>query len=230
MPQSAWPSSFAEMIPAGMVQTVVIFALIAWPVSAAAHSPIEGLGSFYVHFLHPLIVPAHALVLIGAALMFGQQGRRDARVGVLALGSAAISGVVVAVSTAAPGVHEHYFLAGALGLGILVGLDRRISRTLIAICGVIAGFAIGFDSAPTTSGLRDTAVAIAALTIGISYVTVLLAGSTVGLERDWQRVGIRIAGSWIAAISGLVLALSVATLVKKTTAAHGPVAGLVLPC
>jgi Protein of unknown function (DUF3604) len=45
---------------------------------AEAHSPIQGIGTFYSYLLDPFVVPPHAILLTALALLLGQQGRARA--------------------------------------------------------------------------------------------------------------------------------------------------------
>ena len=207
-----------------------VITLIAYSPSAEAHSPIKGLGTFYSQLLHPFAVPSHALLLIAAALMLGQQGRDSARIGLSALGLAFTVGLAVATANALDGVREQTLLFGAFAIGGVVSLDRRMPSSLTALIAAGAGIAIGLDSATNTSGLHDAVLALAGVTIGVLYLATLIAGLTVGLMKHWHRVGVRIAGSWIVAASILVLALSIAAPTNRATTAVGCLLGQPPPC
>jgi urease accessory protein len=183
-------------------------ALCAWPSMALAHSPIPGIGTFYGHMLHPLIVPVQALVLLGAALMLGQQGQAKARAGLLALGTGFACGLAAA-RLAASAPPETLLLLLAAVFGIAVGLARQWPVWLIVPAALGAGVALGLDSWPEPMGSRDTALAVAGLCVGVGLIALVVAGTALTLHKAWQRLGIRIVGSWIAAASVLVLALLV---------------------
>jgi urease accessory protein len=173
---------------------------------ALAHSPIPGIGIFYGHMLHLLIVPAQALVLVGVALMLGQQGQAGARAGLLALGIGFALGLAAA-RLAAPAPPETLLLGIAVILGMAVALARKWPVLLVAPVVLGAGLAVGLDSWPQPMGGRDTALAVAGLCVGVGLVSLVVAGIGPTLQKAWQRIGIRIAGSWIAATSVLALAL-----------------------
>jgi hypothetical protein len=184
---------------------------------AEAHSPIQGLGTFYNYFLHPFVVPPHAILLIAVALMLGQQGRDRARSGLVALGLAFISGDVAARALALGGAPQTMLLCGAVAVGGAVILDRPLPTGLTTIAAAVAGFAIGVDSGTDGLGLREELMAFAGVSSGAIYLTLVIAGLTVGFTQHWRRVGVRIAGSWIVAAAALVLALSIAGPLKRTS-------------
>ena len=51
----------------------VLALLLAFPAAAQAHTPIPGMGEFAGGLLHPLTTPFHVLILLGLALLVGQQ-------------------------------------------------------------------------------------------------------------------------------------------------------------
>ena len=196
------------MRPAVWRGCAVVAAL--WPAVAEAHSPIKGLGTFYNYMLHPLLVPAHALLLVAVALMLGQQGRDRAGTGIILFALSLVAGLAISGAGMDANLGEPLLLSGSLIVGGTVSLGRRLPRIAVFAAAAIAGLVIGFDSAPETSGTRDTVLAYAGLTTGILYLATVVCGLTVGLLEHWQRIAVRIAGSWIVAASVMVLALLLA--------------------
>lgn len=184
--------------------------LVLWPVAAEAHSPITGLGTFYNSMLHPLLVPAHALLLLAIALMLGQQGRDTARPGLVVFGLCLVAGLMISGAGMDASVDEPMLLAGALLMGGFVSLARRLPRPAPLCAAAVGGLAIGLASTPEASALREAVLAYAGLVTGILYLATVICGLTVGLVGDWQRIGVRIVGSWIVAACVMVLALMLA--------------------
>ncbi|MBU1212383.1 MAG: HupE/UreJ family protein [Alphaproteobacteria bacterium] len=200
---------------------MVSLALVAWPLQASAHSPIEGLGAFYGHLLHPVTVQSHAMLLTAVALMFGQQGRSKARAGVIALGLA-FAGGLAAATTGASGtfsVSEPMFLLGALVVGGAVVLDLRVAAAVVVSVSVATGLIIGLGPAPATTGMRDKALGIGGVATGVLYLTIVITGFTISLQKHWQKIAVRVVGSWIFAVSMLVLAQTIAGPAKRVAAA-----------
>lgn len=200
-------------------QSTVLAGLLGWPVSAEAHSPIEGLGTFYNYMLHPAAVLAHALLLVSVALMLGQLGRRAARVGLAALTFGFFAGLATSWTGTMTIVREPILLLGAFAAAAAVSLAVRPPSGAAALAAGLAGLCIGLDSAPNDPAMRDVTLAYAGLIAGTLWVVTIVTGLTVGLTKDWQRVGVRIAGSWIAAIAAIGLAFAFAKPQKHETAA-----------
>ena len=96
---------------------------------------------------------------------------------------------------------------GALA-AIPVALEKPLSPWACRTLSAAAAFAIGFDSAPEPSSaggllktLLGTWVMVIFLVFDIAYYTSL------AMRGSWSRVGVRVLGSWIIAISLMVLAL-----------------------
>jgi urease accessory protein len=192
--------------------------LAFWPAVAEAHSPIKGLGTFYNYMLHPLVVPAHALLLAAVALMLGQQGGEAAGRGLIAFALGLACGLLISGAGVVAGVREPMLLAGSLVVGGVVSLGNRLPRLItLGIAGIV-GIAIGLDPAPEASAMREAILAYAGLVSGILFLATVASGLTVNAAKQWQRIGVRIAGSWIVAISVLVLALALAGPAKHDAA------------
>jgi urease accessory protein len=203
----------------GSVTGVAAFGIFAAPTATWAHSPIEGIGTFYGHMLHPVTVPAHALLLIGITLMLGQQPRLEALLGLVSFGLAFAFGLTLSGLGYIAEVREQLLLGGALLAGGLVCLNRPLPTGAVSAGAIVAGLALGVDSSPDIAGYNQLLLAYSGLLVGLFAIAVIVTGSTVGLATAWQRIGIRVAGSWIMAVSVLALALSVSS--RSTVAMPG---------
>jgi len=76
-----------------------------------------------------------------------------------------------------------------------------------ALLLVIAGVALELDSVPQEISMLRTLLALGGTAIAALLIPAVLAALMTYLRRDWQRIGVRIVGSWIAASAILVLAL-----------------------
>ena len=90
-----------------------------------------------------------------------------------------------------------------------MALEKPVSPLIYRVLTTAVALAIGFDSAPEPSStgvlikaLAGTGIMVIFLVFDLAYYTRLAMG------RPWLRVGVRVLGSWIIAISFLVLALS----------------------
>jgi urease accessory protein len=199
------------MTPPGRRATAALAAvLFALPVLASAHTPIEGVGDFYGGMLHPLVVPTHLLLLIGLGLLIGQNGIRHAESALPSFGL----GLMLGLSSAGLGYNDPMpaplLLAAAVVPGLLLAASWSLPVASLAVGATAVGLLVGMDSAPETVPVRDRAMALAGVALTALLLVLYLLGATAWLTRPWQRIGLRIVGSWIAAISILSMAFAAA--------------------
>jgi hypothetical protein len=99
-------------------------------------------------------------------------------------------------------------LAACAGIVVLLAVKPPASVSGVLSC--LTGAAIALNSPP--QALTVPAAVASQFGSGISALATLALTAFIAMkaERDWQRIGIRIAGSWIAASAILVLALRLA--------------------
>ncbi len=164
-------------------------------------------AAFAGGFINPLTVPAHLLALLGLGLLIGRQdgGARLVALAAFALALAAgLSTIALAVGqTPAADV----LLCVTAVIGLLVALALVLPSLLGVALAVVAGAALGLDSPPQVIAMADATLALTGTWLGACLALGLVAVCASLLTRDWQRIGTRILGSWIAASAILVLAL-----------------------
>jgi urease accessory protein len=197
-----------SMIPIKRLATVleVQALLFLWPSHVFAH-PMKGVGDFYAGMLHPITAIACVLPMIALGLLAGQQSR-TAAIGILssfplACGLGTCLGMIIPVSP-----HGTVINTAAMAvLGILIALNRplplHLSVGLAVVLGITIGWVNGGELTPETSPYRFIP--------GLMLVALLLVSYGIGLVRrlnvPWAQIGVRVAGSWIAAVGILVLGL-----------------------
>ncbi|MCG6937798.1 MAG: HupE/UreJ family protein [Gammaproteobacteria bacterium] len=189
-------------------QTFIVLALLAVPGSAFAHTAIKGANNFFNGFLHPVVVPAHLLLLIAVGLFFGQQKLKEIHMPLMVFLLSTMSGLVATTVSRAYQV-EDIILAGAAIVGLLIAIAHPIKLFWISTVGAVAGFLLGFDSMQDTLFGVQKYVGLFGSAVGIycfSLYPMLIADYF--KKKPWQKIGIRVIGSWIAASALLVLALS----------------------
>lgn len=192
------------------LSVVVTVALFLLPAAAIAHSPIKGLDNFYAGFLHPLFVPAHLLPILVLGILFGQQGPARLQAAIIVFLAAVVSGLTATLLSPGWSV-ELVLLIGAAATGVLVALAIPLPVVTYVALAALLGLMVGIDSAQDDLSGRGLLAALLGTCIG-AYLLLLYAMVFADFfsRRDWQRIGLRIAGSWIAASALLVLSLSFA--------------------
>jgi len=176
--------------------------------TAFAHSPIEGIGNFYNGLLHPVFVPAHLLLLIAVGLLLGQQEPKpiETVLGIFAFAIlAGLTGAWFSISTEM----EAFILVLATATGLLIAINPGIKLLWCIAIAVLAGFFLGIDSAQETLSGKEKLVSLFGSGVAIYFLLLYpMVLAEYFKKNTWQRTGIRIVGSWVAASSLLVLALS----------------------
>ena len=182
--------------------------LLATPEIAAAHTPIRGISNIFNGMLHPVLTPSHLLLLIVTSLFFGQRGFKEAESALYASIAAVVLGLIFSSFSPGPQV-EVFILVWAAITGLLVAASLRIPLYWYFIVGTVAGFSLGFDSAQETLSGKENIIALFGSGVGIYFFSLYpISFAQFCNKKHWLRIGVRVFGSWIAASSFLVLALS----------------------
>lgn len=177
---------------------------------ALAHSPIEGMNSFYAGVLHPAVVPAHAAALLALGLLLGQGGGAVARSGALACLVALALGLL-ALGAGLGWSAEPVLLAAALVLGVAVATQWRPPPRLLTAVAAALGLVLALDSDP--GQVQALARLLALLGTGLGATLLLATGlwlADAAGRRPAPALAVRVLGSWIAASALMVSALSFA--------------------
>lgn len=193
-----------------LLRAAVVAALALTATPALAHDVVPGVSGLTGGLLHPLLVPAHLMALAALGLFLGQQPRRTSAGLVAVFTASLIIGVIAIVSAVSPVYQGDVVLAVAAIAGLLVALARPITALLSLPLIAIAGIVLMLDSVPHEMSMQTTFLALVGTVIAASIMITLVAEAGRALTRDWQRIGVRIVGSWIAASAILVLALRLA--------------------
>ncbi len=195
-----------------MIHRVLWFwAFLVAPVSALAHSPIEGIDSFYNGLLHPLFVPAHLLLLIALGLFIGQRGSEKNQVAIVVFLGAILFGLAVAWFDVALQLELSLLVVAAV-VGVMIASNLAMATIWCTFIAAVVGLFLGMDSAQESLTGKEKLGSLFGSGVGI-YLLFLypMAFADYFNKRHWQQIGIRIIGSWVAASALLVLALSFST-------------------
>lgn len=164
------------------------------------------MAPFTVGVLHPLLVPSHLVALVGLGLLAGRGAAPAAAV----LAAFAV-GLATGLGAIAWGIGEtasgDVVLAVAALSGLFAAVGVTIPLLLAAPLALAAGAAIGLDSPPEAIQLRDAVLTLIGTACGAVAALAVTTMAAAALVRLGQGIPARVAGSWVAAIAILVLAL-----------------------
>jgi hydrogenase/urease accessory protein HupE len=186
----------------GAALTAGLGVLVA-PSAADAHLVTTGLGPVYDGLLHFAVSPEDLGPALALALLAGLRGAAHGRRALFVLpGAWLLAGALGLAVGGSP--NPVLTCASFVLLGVLVAADVNVSlaatTTLAASLGLLHGYLNG--TAMARPGLGGAA--LFGIAAAVFMFVALAASSIVPLRAAWARVGVRVAGSWIAAI-GLLL-------------------------
>ena len=183
--------------------------LLAVPATAGAHTVISGVGPYISGVLHPFTTPAHLLLLLGLGLMLGQHAPLGLKTPLAVF--LPLSALALALTTTGlvKTVYPPVLISLALLAGALVALGKPLPARAGGVVFALAALALGLDSAADNA----TGWGIVKTLLGTwTGLIILLADTAYYSSRftrwQWQRVGLRVAGSWITAASLMILAFA----------------------
>lgn len=195
----------------------VLAALLAWTaVPAAAHGGLGGGDGFLSGALHPFIAVEHLILLLGLGLLSGRLSMERRGLSFAFLGIGLVGGAVSAqIAHPLPTRTLAVAILGlAFAIGCLVSLAsyRRLPRVLIAALASLAGLAVGLDTDLAGTAQEVWSVRLVPM-LGLATGVFLIVLDAAALSSIAQRppfpVVVRVAGSWIAAVGLMLLALLV---------------------
>jgi hydrogenase/urease accessory protein HupE len=185
----------------------VVTALASTPPAGRveAHLVNTGFGPFYDGISHLFVTAPDILAVIALALLAGLRGEHPGRTALMTLTAAWTVGGVAGLMIRPEILWAPATTATFLLLGALLAADRALPTpaigSLAVVVGLLHGFLNGAEAASSGIGLVGLLGSLSAIFV----LTTLTAAFAVSLARGWTRIGLRVAGSWIAAIGILML-------------------------
>lgn len=177
--------------------------LVATP--AHAHLVQTGFGTFYDGIVHLVLTPADLFLVLALGLLAGISGAAASRAVLLGLPGAWLVGE--GIGAWSPATNE---LAWATTItfgfaGALVALNARLPRPTLAAFACSAGALHGYVNGATMTSDGADALSLLGAALAVFTLVTLTAALVVSREVYWQRIAVRVAGSWIAAVGILTL-------------------------
>lgn len=152
-------------------------------------------------------IPTHLLAVIALGLLAGQNAKQMPGIMLAAFALGLFAGSVAIASAMRETPAAMALLAIAAIAGLIVVLALPLPPLIRHALAFAAGAALALNSPPQAITLAKavaTQIGSGAAALAMLALVTLIA---IKSGRPWQRVGVRIVGSWIAASAILVLAL-----------------------
>ena len=151
-------------------------------------------------------IPTHLLAVVAIALLAGQHAPRRALLpAMFAIGLAAGSVAVASAVRETPAALVLLILAACVASLVLIATTPP--SWLAGLLALAMGAALPLNAPPHEITIPAAVAAQAGLAIAALAAFAVVTLVALKAERPWQRVGVRIVGSWIAASAILALAL-----------------------
>jgi urease accessory protein len=156
-----------------------------------------------------VLLPTHFLVIVALGLMIGQGGRLPlVHVALFAVGF--LAGCFV-IATAIRETPAPILLLGCAALcGVVVLAAWRPPIMLTTVMTFAVGILVALNTPPQALTIRAAMIEQVGSAIAALLALALIILIATKAAQPWQRIGVRIVGSWIAASAILVLALRLA--------------------
>jgi len=181
-------------------------AVLLWPSISQAHLVNTGLGPIYDGISHLAMSPDDLLTALALALLAGLSGARAGRNVLFLLPPIWLLGGLFGL-----GMKQEIFLPlfsilSFLLTGALVALDRRPPLLLILILTFGFGFLHGFFNGTAMAARAGGGfLALFGISVAVFVLVALISALVVSMRKQWARITVRVAGSWITAIGLLML-------------------------
>lgn len=192
--------------------TWILASLLVWascPGQANAHLVNSGLGPFYDGIAHLFVTPEDMLAVIALALLGGLGGKRCGRAVLFVLPVAWLAGTQAGRMPTLSGGVPVVSAALLIALGALVAADRRLPLALVTGTALACGLLKGCFNGAALMGAWSSGLVAAGIVCAVFVIVALVAGQVAALEKEWARIMVRVAGSWVGAIGLLMFGWAV---------------------
>jgi urease accessory protein len=193
-----------------------VAAVLLWAGPASAHGGLPGGGGFLSGALHPFAAVEHLVLLLSLGLLAGRLPReRRGRAFALLL-AGLLAGLAASVTGRAgllpAGAATAAILVLALIAGLVLALDPTLPAAAVAGAALVAGLAVGADTEVESAAV----LAAAGVVVGVFLIVLDAAALSAWTTQPPLPIARRVAGSWIAAIAIMLLALAASSARRMT--------------
>jgi hydrogenase/urease accessory protein HupE len=183
------------------VRAALVAVVFLIPREASAHLVTTGLGPFYDGISHFSLTPEDILPVLALSLLAGLSGPAAGRVVLFLLPAAWLLGGLLGLTRGSELLMPALTAATLLALGALVALDRKLPLGVVAGLALLLGLFHGYLNGTAKLGALGLTGVASTLFVFVALVAALV----VSLRAPWTRIAVRVAGSWLVAISMLML-------------------------
>ena len=186
--------------------TAAALLVLLLPSVASAHLVTTGMGPVYDGIGHLVLTVDDLIPVLGLSLLAGLRGPKSGRWTLFMLPLAWFIGGLLGLQ-ALRETSLRFQCVSFLVLGVLVASDLKMPSVCVAALAIALGLFHGYADG---SGIMDAGTSASVLELvgimaALFVIVAILSALVASLRRDWTRIVVRVAGSWIAAIGLLML-------------------------
>jgi len=191
---------------------VIAAAWLIWPGAAAAHIGVHGSDGFVTGALRPVMDFSQLLATISVGLFVGWQNAGNANRAAGAFVAELVAGLAGAFWSDLSNLPAGLLHGVAFAGGFLAALARPVPVFFAVTLGGAGGLIIGLALLPGSESVSEAGFALVGgfFTVTLIFIYAVFAVNWLRgrASKPWLLLGLRIAGSWIAAIALMMLALT----------------------
>ncbi|MFN7292174.1 MAG: HupE/UreJ family protein [Pirellula sp.] len=185
----------------------LFFALVTSPNTAQAHLVTSGAGPFFDGVAHFFVSLDDLLVVVALSLLSGLLGKTAARGLVLVLPLAWFVGMVLGLYLSDQIEGSAWATAFTLLVGgFLLSFSPKLPTWGMATVAGLIGLVHGSWNGAAMKATETSAIASLGIVTSAGIVALLLSATAVSIQQSWQKIAMRVIGSWVAAFGLLALA------------------------
>ena len=184
-----------------------MFLCLGLPQVVEAHSVNKQFGDFYGGMLHPITALEHLVPILGLGLLAGQQGTTRARWVLLLFPIGLLVGTTVATGMEPSSLVEWFNRVSFVVLGAVIAGAVRLPLPVLAASAIVLGFSHGYENTADISSSVAVHLFIPGVIVTGIFMIAVFAAASVSRVVEWQKMAIRVIGSWIAAIGILLIGI-----------------------
>lgn len=192
-------------------RAVYLFCAVALPDLALAHTASPGLGGFTGGMIHAVTEMPAPLALAGLGLLLGQLDDHAMARCYAAFAAGMCAGLTATLLAGSSVPHQTAMLLVTLAAAATVAAGFRQPGLLALLLALAGGLCFGVLAAPDPAPLATLLYAITGGVMAACWALIAVSAAVYMARQrypaPWLRIGLRIAASWIVAISALMLAL-----------------------
>lgn len=183
----------------------ILLALL--PATAQAHLVETNYGPIYDGLCHPFVTPTDLLIVLALSLLAGHAGPSAGRATLFSLTVSWLAGSVIGHTWLSDSFKLPVVAAagGNLLVGLLVTANVKCPRWMLAVLGAVFGLSFGLSSGAEFGSLREGPLVLAGSVTSVFVVTSWVTSLAIKSDHGARRIVVRVAGSWIAAASLLMI-------------------------